>query len=120
MTCYFHSHFTGQSKLQQHVSLQWGTECNFLMCLKAREPEILVSSIDVYHKKGLPILNVRNLRFRDINNLGKITLYLCDILECKIPKSIFFPLQHLASHIFTITLVSMSHTEQTYFLLTSK
>ena len=40
---YLHSHFIGQSELHQSVSLQRGTECNFLMYPKAGDSEILVS-----------------------------------------------------------------------------
>lgn len=55
---------------------QQARECISLLCPKAQDPEILVRSIDVYRRRGLPILKVRNLRISDINNFGKTTLFL--------------------------------------------
>lgn len=71
---------------------------------------------DVYHKKGTSYFEGKNLVFRDTRNLGKITL-LFDILECKTLNLYYFPLWCFVWHIFTIALISMLHTEQTYFLL---
>lgn len=102
------------------VTVPWvtlmGRRIQFLMCLKAWEPEILVSSIDAYYKKRLS-LQMRNLRFRDINNFGKINLFLYGALECKTSKSISFPLHRFTSHICTCTFIWMEHTEQHIFHL---
>lgn len=90
-----------------------GTRMKFPHGPKAQEPEMLVRHIDVYQKRHISHFENENLRFSDLSNFGKTTLFLdrTTVLECQTPKSNLFPLCDFASHTFTFIFAFMRCTE---------